>query len=94
MLWSIITSLVTRFIKDPMLANIVLFFLGEVSTYGLQLKDPTLTLIKEAAGLPLSNTERFDYVKTKLSEQFPEIATSFINQMIESSYAAWKNNRL
>lgn len=94
MLMSLIRSLVSRLVQDPTITNVIMFLLGQVVDYGSTLVPPTVDFIKEAAGLPLTNTERFEYVASKLKEKHPDMASSLINQTIESCYTAWKAGKL
>jgi hypothetical protein len=94
MLMTLIRSLVSRLVKDQTMTNIIMFLLGQIVDQGSILIQPTIELIKEAASLPLTTNERFEFVASKLKEQYPGMASSFINQTIESCYTAWKAGKI
>lgn len=94
MLYSIISSMVTRLVGDSIVSSIIMAFIKIFLDNGSEMVQPALDYIKEAASLPLTNTERFLYVQDKLMKQFPDIGESILNQVIEAAYNAWKGRAL
>lgn len=94
MLYSIIGSLVTRLVGDTVVATIIMSFIKIFLDNGNTLVQPAIDAITEAAGLPLTNEERFLFVQKKLMDKFPEVGESILNQVIESAYNTWKSRIL
>ena len=90
MLYTIVNALINRLVKNPVVASIIMSFIGIFLDKGSELVQPALNLIMEAAGLPLTNTERFQYVLKNMREKFPDVGENILNQIIETSIGFWK----
>ena len=87
---SIISMLVNRLVGDTLLAQIIMLFISNCYNYGNKLVEPTIRYIQQAAGLPLTGTEKAAWVVTQLKADFPEIAVDFLKTVVEASYDQWK----
>lgn len=87
---SIISMLVNRLVGDTLLAQIIMLFIANCYNYGGKLAEPTIRYIQQAAGLPLTGTEKAAWVVTQLKADFPGIAVDFLKTVVEASYDQWK----
>lgn len=87
---SILSMLVNRLVGDTLLAKIIMLFIANCLNYGDKLAEPTITYIQQAAGLPLSGTEKAAWVLAQLKADFPGIATDFLKTVVEATYDQWK----
>ena len=87
---SIISMLVNRLVGDTLLAQIIMLFIANCYNYGNKLAEPTIKYIQQAAGLPLTGTEKAAWVVTQLKADFPGIAVDFLKTVVEASYDQWK----
>ena len=70
--------------------EIIMLFISNCYNYGNKLVEPTIRYIQQAAGLPLTGTEKAAWVVTQLKADFPEIAVDFLKTVVEASYDQWK----
>lgn len=89
-MFSVISMLVNRLIGDTLLSKIIMLFIANCLNYGDKLAEPTLKYIQQAAGLPLTNTEKAVWVATQLKADFPGIGTDFLKTVVEATYDQWK----
>jgi chorismate mutase len=54
--------------------------------------DPALQYIKEAAGLPITNTERFEYVVDRLKKDYPDAKGDFIRTVVQATFTKWADS--
>ena len=87
---SIISMLVNRLVGDTLLAQIIMLFIANCYNYGNKIAEPTIKYIQQAAGLPLTGTEKAAWVVTQLKADFPGIAVDFLKTVVEASYDQWK----
>ena len=87
---SIISMLVNRLVGDTLLAQIIMLFIANCYNYGNKLAEPTIKYIQQAAGLPLTGTEKAAWVVTQLKADFPGIAVDFLKTVVEATYDQWK----
>lgn len=87
---SIISMLVGKLVKDPLLSSIIMLFISNCFNYGNQLAEPTLKYIQQAAGLPLTGAEKALWVVAQLKGDFPGIAVAFLRTVVEATYDQWK----
>jgi hypothetical protein len=66
-----------------------MLFVENCISFGARMSAPALTLIQEAAGLPLTNAEKMDYVVAKLKENFPGATKAFLRTLAEAAYDKW-----
>ena len=86
---SIISMLVSRLVKDPLLQSIIMLFIANCYSYGSKLAEPAMAYIQQAAGLPLTNSEKLLWVVAQLKNDFPGIGVSFIKTIVEATYDKW-----
>ena len=87
---SIISMLVNRLVGDTLLAQIIMLFIANCYNYGGKLAEPTLKYIQQAAGLPLTGTEKALWVVAQLKSEFPGVAVAFLRTVVEATYDQWK----
>ena len=90
MLYTMVNALINRLVKNPVVASIIMSFIGIFLDKGSAMVQPALNLIMEAAGFPLTNTDRFQYVLTGMQERFPDVGENILKQIIETSIGFWK----
>jgi len=93
-MWLILKFLLLKIFSNPIVRAVAVKTLGDFVTVGAELIPVAVDAIKEAAGLDISNTERFDLVQKRMMATFPGIAKSVINKAIENAYDAWKTGSL
>ena len=87
---TIISMLVSRLIKDPLMASIVMLFITNIFSFGTKLAEPTMRYIQQAAGLPLTNAEKLLWVVAQLKSDFPGLGGDFLRTVVEATYDKWK----
>ena len=87
---SIISMLVGQLVKDPLLSSVIMLFVQNCFNYGNKLAEPTLKYIQQAAGLPLTGTEKALWVVAQLKSEFPGVAVAFLRTVVEATYDQWK----
>ena len=86
---SIISMLLSRVVKDPLLQSIIMLFVQNCFSYGSKLAEPTMAYIQQAAGLPLTNSEKLLWVVAQLKSDFPGVGASFLKTVVEATYDKW-----
>ena len=86
---SIVSMLLSRLVKDPLLQSIIMLFIENCFNYGSKLAEPTMAYIQQAAGLPLTNSEKLLWVVAQLKNDFPGVGTSFLKTIVETTYDKW-----
>ena len=86
---SIISMLLSRLVKDPLLQSIIMLFIENCFSYGTKLAEPTMAYIQQAAGLPLTNSEKLLWVVAQLRNDFPGVGAAFLKTIVEASYDKW-----
>lgn len=81
--------LISRLVKDPLLQQIIMLFVENCISFGSKMSEPALQLIQEAAGLPLTNAEKMEYVVSKLKDNFPGATKTFLRTLAEAAYDKW-----
>ena len=79
-----IQKLILWFTSSPIMTAIITTLILEFKKEGDRLFTFALNSIKDAMALDMDNTERFNYVKAKLVQKFPESSENLINAVIES----------
>lgn len=90
---SIISMLLSRLVKDPLLQSIIMLFIQNCFSYGNKLAEPTMGYIQQAAGLPLTSAEKLLWVVAQLKNDFPGIGASFLKTVVEATYDKWIESR-
>lgn len=86
---SIVSMLISRLVKDPLLSSIIMLFVENCFSYGAKLAEPTMAYIQQAAGLPLTNAEKLLWVVAQLRNDFPGVGASFLKTIVEATYDRW-----
>ena len=86
---SIVSMLLSRIVKDPLLQSIIMLFIENCFSYGTKLAEPTMGYIQQAAGLPLTNSEKLLWVVAQLKNDFPGIGVAFLKTIVEATYDKW-----
>lgn len=88
-------SIALNFISNPLVRNIIKNVVTLLTSTASEAIPIAVEYIKEAASNPdlKDSSQKFLYVFTKLSEQFPNLATSTLNVIIETSYDYLVNSR-
>ena len=81
--------LLSRLVKDPLLQSIIMLFIENCFSYGTKLAEPTMAYIQQAAGLPLTNSEKLLWVVAQLRNDFPGVGAAFLKTIVEASYDKW-----
>lgn len=94
MILTLISALVSRLTRDPKLAAVIMLFITQIYNFGASLSEPCMQYIKEAAGLPLTNSERFAYVLDKMKKDYPDASGDFLRTIIQACYDAWTSRAI
>ena len=94
MILSMMSILISYLIKDTRLAAVVMLFITQIYNFGSSMSEPCIQYIKEAAGLPLTNSERFAYVLDKMKKDFPDAGGDFLRTIIQACYDAWTSRAI
>ena len=81
-------SLALSFISNQLVRSIIKNVITLLTSTASEAIPVAVECIKQAANNPdlLDSSQRFNYVFTKLKERFPDLATSTLNVVIETSY--------
>lgn len=81
-------SLALNFINNPLVRSIIKNVITLLTSTASEAIPIAVEFIKQAANNPdlLDSSQKFNYVFTNLKERFPNLATSTLNVIIETSY--------
>jgi hypothetical protein len=86
--------LLERIVGNPMIVSIIMTLIQNLLTWGNRLASPCLGYIIEASGMDISNEERFNFVLNKMRNDFPDVGSSFLRTVIETTLDAWTSGKL
>lgn len=91
-MWTFLSMALSYLIGSPLVQAVALNVITDLVTHGKELVPIALEKIKEVApNKDMTGTEKFAKVADSVSAEFPTIAKSALDTIIQSTYNAYAN---